>query len=138
MSNKQVQQIEGGRGDAFDSSAAQLAPHSAKRPFPEVRLFEDEASLTVLASLPGFARDDLSITLERGAMTLTGHQRAHVPAGFRAALRNRASTDFSCRVELGEAVIGFAADARLENGVLTVRLQKRGGSTRTPIPVCCA
>jgi HSP20 family molecular chaperone IbpA len=138
MSNKQLQQIEGGRGDAFDSPAAQQVPHSTKRPFPEVRLLEDEASLTVLASLPGFAREDLSITLERGAMTLTGRQRAHVPAGFRAVLRNRASTDFSCQVELGEAVIGFAADARLENGVLTIRLQKRDGSARTLIPVCCA
>jgi HSP20 family molecular chaperone IbpA len=103
--------------------------------FPDVRVLEDETSLTLLARVPGFGRDDLSITLESGGMTLTGRERAHVPGEFRAVLRNRASTDFSYHLELGEEVIGFAADARVDNGVLIVRLQKRSGGARTLIPL---
>ena len=138
MSDRQLHNTDGRRGNELEASAAQQVLDSTRQPFPVVRLLEDEASLTVLARVPGFARDDLSITLERGGMTLTGRERAHVPEEFRAVLRNRASTDFSCHLELGEDVIGFAADARVDNGVLIVRLQKRGGSTRTLIPLCCA
>jgi HSP20 family molecular chaperone IbpA len=103
--------------------------------FPDVRVLEDETSVTLLARVPGFARDDLRITLEPGGMTLTGRERTHVPDEFRAVLRNRASADFSYYLELGEEVIGFAADARVDNGVLIVRLQKRSGGARTLIPL---
>lgn len=137
MSDKQLPNLEGRRRDASPGGTSQQLRSSPKRPFPAVRLLEDETSLTVLASVPGFTRDDLSITLERGGMTLVGRERAHVPEGFRAVLRQRVATDFSCHIELGEAVIGFAADARIEHGVLSVRLQKRGGSTRTLIPLRC-
>jgi HSP20 family molecular chaperone IbpA len=138
MSDKQLHDTDGRRGDALEASASQQVLDSTRQPFPVIRLLEDEASVTVLARVPGFARDDLSITLERGSMTLTGRERAHVPEEFRAVLRNRASSDFSCCLELGDEVIGFAADARVDNGVLIVRLQKRSGSTRTLIPLCCA
>ena len=138
MSDKQLHNTDGRRGDALEAPASEQVLDSTRQPFPVVRLFEDEASVTVLARVPGFARDDLSIILERGSITLTGRERAHVPEEFSAVLRNRASTDFSCCLELGDEVIGFAADARVDNGVLIVRLQKRSGSTRTLIPVCCA
>jgi len=138
MSDKQLHNTDSRRGDELEASASRQVLDSTRQPFPVVRLLEDEASLTVLARVPGFARDDLSITLERGNMTLTGRQRAHVPEEFSAVLRNRASSDFSFCLELGDGVIRFAADARVDNGVLIVRLQKRGGSTRTLIPLCCA
>jgi len=138
MSDRQLHNTDGRRGDRLEASASQQALDAARQRFPELRVLEDETSVTVLARVPGFARDDLSITLERGGMTLTGRERAHVPQEFSAVIRNRPSTNFSCQVELGEDVIGFAADARVENGVLFVRLQKRSGSTRTLIPLSCA
>ena len=138
MSDRQLHETDGRRGDRLEASASERTLDAAGQRFPEVRVLEDETSVTVLARVPGFARGDLSITLEQGGMTLTGRQRAHVPQEFSAVLRNRAATDFSRQIELGEEVIGFAADARVENGVLIVRLQKRGGSTRTLIPLSCA
>jgi HSP20 family molecular chaperone IbpA len=135
MSDTQLYDTDGRRGEDLEATASQQLLDSTRQPFPDVRLLEDETSVTVLARVPGFARDDLTITLQQGGMTLTGRERAHVPDEFRAVLRNRASADFSYYLELGEEVIGFAADARVDNGVLIVRLQKRGGSTRTLIPL---
>jgi HSP20 family molecular chaperone IbpA len=112
-------------------AATERSPHG----FPELRLIEDATSLTVFARVPGFSRHDLSIALQPGLLTISGRARQHVPDGFSARTRNRAASDFTRCIELVREVVGFAAQAIVQNGVLTVQLHKHAGSARTLIPV---
>jgi HSP20 family protein len=103
--------------------------------FPELRLLEDERSVTVVVRVPGFAREDLSISVQRDWLDISGRARQHVPEGFSWLRQGRVSRDFSCRIELSPEVASFGADARVDQGLLTVRLQKQSAAGGTLIPI---
>ncbi|MEO8906105.1 MAG: Hsp20/alpha crystallin family protein [Polyangiaceae bacterium] len=109
---------------------------TAQRNFPRYRLLDDATSTTLLVRVPGFARGDLSITWQNGLLEISGRARSHVPDGFGALRQGRASGDFRRTIQLSRDVVRFSADARLEHGVLTIRLQKRNPTGRTLIPLC--
>jgi HSP20 family molecular chaperone IbpA len=141
MWNPRVAQPNQKLADAPVADVSPPKPNATERPplalrdFPELRLLEDETSLTVVARVPGFSRHDLSIALQPGLLTISGRARQHVPDGFSARTRNRAASDFTRCIQLVREVVGFAAKAIVQNGVLTVQLQKHAGSSRTLIPL---
>ena len=128
--------------DPLESVSPQLPPLPtegyayAQRDFPRFRLLDDATSTTLIVRVPGFARDDLSITWQDGLLELSGRARSHVPDGFSTVRQGRASGDFRRTIPLSRDVVRFSADARLEHGVLIIRLQKRNPSGRTLIPLC--
>lgn len=94
---------------------------------------EDNDHLTVEAELPGFKKEEVDITLENHVLTITAehlHQPAPEPKadndnGSGYLLKERRRAKFSRSFRLPLTVEGSAVDAKLENGVLTVSLNKR-------------
>lgn len=109
---------------------------STQRDFPRFRVLDDATSTTLIVRVPGFARSDLSVTWRDGLLELSGRARSHVPDGFRTVRRGRAWGNFRRTIQLSRDVVRFSADARLEHGVLIIRLQKRNPTGRTLIPLC--
>ncbi len=104
------------RGNSF-AGAAQ---------FP-VDLYQDKDAFTVRAELPGFRKEDVSIDLADGILTLTGHQKSETKAGEKetdvpATTQER---HVSRAVTLPDNVDLDKIQAAYENGVLTVTLPKR-------------
>jgi HSP20 family protein len=71
---------------------------------------EDEKSWTVTLDLPGLAREDLSIGIEDAVIRI--ETKAEAKRAFKAAY------------ELPQAIDAAASEARLELGVLTLKLGK--------------
>jgi len=103
--------------------------------FPAVRLTESKDYVTVAAVVPGFAENDLEITLVKDVLSITGHHRSEVPGGFSALRRGRRGTDFKKEIKLLSEVAWGDTEAHLERGVLTIRLRKDAPSSRPPIPI---
>lgn len=77
---------------------------------------QDETSYTLTFDLPGIAKEQLSIGIEGNLLRLASKQGA--PRAYQAAY------------ELPQDINVASSDARLENGVLTLKLAKAVPATR--------
>jgi HSP20 family protein len=91
--------------------------------FP-VDLYQDKDAFTVRAELPGFRKEDISLDLADGILTVTGHQKTEAKNG-----KENDETVQERRVSrailLPENIDVEKIAAAYENGVLTVTLPKR-------------
>ena len=107
-------------------------PHPAAQPVredrqqylvPEVNIFESKDAYVLQAELPGVNKDTLDITLENNELTIVGH-RANTAPKATALWRESSPADYRRVFELDPAIDTAKIDARVEQGVLTLRLPK--------------
>jgi HSP20 family protein len=107
---------------------ATLAPYA-------VDVHEDQDHFYVEAELPGFTKDDVDVTLEDGVLTLraerkqesrqNGHGPQNAPTGKQPLHVERRWTRFERSFTLPAAVNESSVRATLNDGVLTITLDKR-------------
>ncbi|MFA6045090.1 MAG: Hsp20/alpha crystallin family protein [Phycisphaerales bacterium] len=86
---------------------------------------EDERSVIVRASLPGFKREDVEIEVHEGVLTIKAqHREERENKGERFYRKERRESSMSRRVALPSTVVENGAEASLADGVLTLRLPK--------------
>lgn len=84
---------------------------------------------TIRASLPGIKPEDMQITVQGDTLTIRGEGRSEEERkGERWLLRERRCGSFQRSVTLGTPVDSEKAQARFENGVLTLTLPKSAGT----------
>src|SRR3954454_1713361 len=123
-----------GRGEASDGGY--LAPYGV-----DVR--EDQDHLYVEAELPGFKKDEIDITLENQTLTISAERKSETTRGNSNGgqkqeggnaqkspsgdwlLRERRYSRFARSFTLPPTVDEQAVDAKLQDGVLTITLNKR-------------
>jgi len=92
---------------------------------PQVDIFEDDDSLTLVADMPGVKRDEIDIDLREGILTLNGRvAEPHTPEGWQPLHSEHDVGGFARRFTLGERIAQEKISATLENGVLRVVLPK--------------
>ena len=91
--------------DRFLSDALQSARHQS------TAYTHDDTSYTLTLDVPGIAKDQLSIAIEGAVVRINSKEGA--PRGYRAAY------------ELPQEVDTGLSEAKLENGVLTLKLVKK-------------
>jgi HSP20 family protein len=90
-----------------------------------VDLSEDEKSVIVRASVPGFKKEDVEVEVEDGIVTINAkHTEEHEEKDERFYRKERSVSSLSRRVALPTAVIEKDARAELKDGVLIVRVPK--------------
>ncbi len=90
---------------------------------PGVNILETTEDYVLQAELPGVNKDGLEITLEGNELTLVGRrQRAELKTP--ALYRESSNADYRRVFELDPAIDSARIDAKIEQGVLTVRLPK--------------
>lgn len=92
---------------------------------PAVDVFEDAHEYRLVADLPGVKREDLSLDLERGELTLLA-RRSAAREGERL-VSGRIDAEYRRVFRLPDTVDANAIEATLEGGVLQVRLPKADG-----------
>lgn len=135
------------RGHLFDDFFRDIAPgfyvkplHGDPLPAPEkikVDVKESEKTYTVLAEVPGVAKDDIHVSLDGNVVTLRAEVKQHdAQAQDEKVLRSEryygaVSRSFQLPMEIDQA----QARAKYDNGVLTLTLPKKltGGSQRLVI-----
>ena len=102
-----------------------------------VNIFEGERAIIVQLAAPGVKKEDLEINVEDDVLTVSGARSAKLPEGYTALHRERRAGRFSRSFALSRELDAGAAEARLEDGVLTLTLPRRVASRRS-IPVQAA
>jgi HSP20 family protein len=93
-------------------------------PFP-VDLYQNKDAFVVRAELPGFRKEDLSLDLADGLLTITGHQKTAEKTGENNQAEATPEQRVTRAITLPENVNVEKIAAAYENGVLTVTLPKR-------------
>ena len=110
----------GGRGMTGDGGAA-MAPYGV-----DVR--EDADHIYVEAELPGYRKDEIDITLENQTLTISAERKSEKTEGEKGEdylLRERSYSRFLRSFTLPPTVDDQKVDAKLNDGVLTITLNKR-------------
>jgi len=94
---------------------------------PDVNIYEMSDEYVLEAELPGVTKDGLEVTLEDNVLTLVG-RRQDIPPGGEAVYRESRRADFRRSFELDPMVDSEKIAARVEQGVLTLRLPKGPGA----------
>ncbi len=111
-------------GGGSNDEGGRLAPYGV-----DVR--EDGDHIYVEAELPGFKKDDVDITLENQTLTISAHRKAEQKQGNGGGdkgdwlLRERSYTRFLRSFTLPPTVDEQTVNAKLNDGILTITLNKR-------------
>jgi HSP20 family molecular chaperone IbpA len=92
---------------------------------PLVDIFEDAHGITVQAEMPGVTRDRLNIQADRNNLTIEGDAVIDMPAGMEAIYADVQATRYARSFVLSGELETDAIDAKMKDGVLTIRIPKR-------------
>lgn len=102
---------------------------------PRAGLFDTEEEIVLVAEVPGVRKDDLEVNVHQDVLTLSGKRSATVPEGYSVHRQERGEMDFSRSFTLPCAVDAEKTSAKLDEGVLTVRMAKAPEERPHRIPV---
>lgn len=102
-----------------------LSPWNGGEFVPAIDVSEDENSVTLRAEVPGLTRDDITVSVDHGILTVSGEKReeAH-DEGEHYTRTERRYGHFERRMRLPENVDAEHIDAAYKDGVLTVTVPK--------------
>lgn len=92
---------------------------------PPVDIFEDAHGIMVTAEMPGVSRERLVVHAERNSLTIEGEVGIEMPKGMEAIHADVQSTHYSRSFVLSGELETDAIDAKLKDGVLTIRIPRR-------------
>jgi HSP20 family protein len=108
--------------EEMDRLAGAFTPAAAS--FPAVNLYAGRDGIAISAELPGVAKDELEIHAHRDTLTLRGTRRPAAENEQAYHRRERRSGAFTRTIQLPFRVDPEQIEARLENGVLQLSLQR--------------
>ncbi len=103
-------------------------PHPSNAPVPWVPaldVYEEKDSYVVKVELAGVNKEDVSLSLEKGTLTITGERKAEAKKGTAELYHSeRFYGRFQRTINLPEALAADQVKAQYKDGVLTVTLPK--------------
>jgi HSP20 family protein len=92
---------------------------------PALDVHEDKESFTIRAELPGMKREDIEVSVQDGALVISGERAEEkVDEGTEVHRQERYFGRFSRALTLPTAVAGDKVKASYKDGILTVVLPK--------------
>jgi len=93
---------------------------------PAVDIREEEDHYAIQADVPGMKPEDLEVTLDNGVLSIRGERREEREADQNGARHvERSYGSFIRRFSLPDAANDEQVEARMDNGVLNLRIGKR-------------
>ena len=100
-----------------EESVAQVRPHYTVRSV--------EGAYEVGVVVPGVKREDVALRFEEGLLHVVARRRAEVPEGWRPLRREIGPVEFRLDLQVNAPVDAGRVSAKLEDGVLSLRLPLR-------------
>ncbi|MBK9133291.1 MAG: Hsp20/alpha crystallin family protein [Betaproteobacteria bacterium] len=122
-------------GGFFNSPAGHKGELAARSPALDVA--ESERAYTVKLDMPGAKKEDIKVTVEGKRVTVQAESETNKEQkeGDRVIYRERSVASYARSFTLPVDVDQAGATAKLEHGVLTLELPKRGTATATQVAI---
>lgn len=102
------------------------AEHEQQRAvLPAVDVFEDASGITLLADMPGVPREQLELKVEGDALLVEGGVQAITPEGLEAVYAEVRVPRYRRSFALSRELDASRVEAKLKDGVLTLRIPKQ-------------
>jgi HSP20 family protein len=123
--------------ESFDRFFVGVPNGNAVKRSPALDVAESEQAYTVKLDLPGIAKDDVKVSIEgrRVSIEASTAKAQERKDGDRVLLRERAESSLARSFMLPVELDQDRSSAKLENGVLTLELAKRGSASVKRITV---
>lgn len=92
--------------------------------YPPTNLYDFGDHLEIRAEVPGLDREDLHVKIQGNYLEINGTRKSDAPEGYEAHRVERGATAFSRSFTLPSDVDADKVEARLKNGLLTLKLPK--------------
>jgi HSP20 family protein len=104
---------------------------------PRLNVTEDENAFQVKAEMPGVKKEDVKVAIENQRVTIEGESKFadEKREGENVVYSERAASKFVRSFMLPTDVDDAAAEARLEDGILTLTLPKKQGNAAKRLTV---
>jgi HSP20 family protein len=134
---RQMRRFQRAMGRLFGRWGIDIPERSALAvSYPPVNLWEDDDFVYAEAELPGLKLPDLEISVTADKqLTLKGKREPAAPEKVEWHRQERGFDSFERTIELPVSVDAGKVEARLENGVLTVKMAKSPAAKPKKIPV---
>ena len=96
----------------------------AAREFPPINIWLGDDSVVVTSELPGVTADDVNISLQEDVLTLAGARRPKQEQDTNWQRRERAYGTFSRAIQLPFQVDPDKVQARFNNGILEIEMER--------------
>lgn len=120
-----TQELTRKTGTGVETAARSQAqePEFALR--PPVDVYEDAEGITLLLDMPGVSKERLQVKAERNGLLIEGHAQIGAPEGMEALHAEIRSTIYRRSFALTGEFDADKVEARLKDGVLSIRIPKR-------------
>ncbi len=124
MNDKAVSTGNASTGNASTRGGSTREPGDTAYIVPRVDVIEDSAGITLLADLPGVAKDALELKVEGTSLTLEGQIKLDTPQAMGAVFAEVRAARYRRAFTLSRELDSAAIDAQLKDGVLKLRIPK--------------
>ena len=123
--------------DRFFQGASAPSPESA---VPALDVFETPQGWSVQVDLPGVAKEDVKVSIEGRQVAIEAQarresERGDKREGDRVLLRERQAARWARSLTLPAEVDQAASSARMDQGVLTLSLARRGATAASSLAI---
>ncbi len=108
---------------------------SEKYVVPAASFTERPEAYEIKVTLPGVGKEDTELHVEGRTLTLKTHAKYQNPAGFKQVAAEFEHANYSMSADLPELADPGKLTAKMENGILTVVVQKRPESQPKKIEI---
>ncbi|RZL02044.1 MAG: Hsp20/alpha crystallin family protein [Rubrivivax sp.] len=108
---------------------------SARAMVPRVDVLEDQTGITLLADLPGVARDQLELKVDGDTLLIEGSVAPLTPEGLEPTYAEVRLPLYRRSFTLSRELDSTGIEANLKNGVLNLRIPKQAHAQPRRIPV---
>jgi len=102
---------------------------------PAATLIEKPEAYELRIEVPGVAKEDAELHMDGKTLTLKTHAKFQSPAGFRQVASEFERTNYAISADLPEMADPKTLTAKLENGLMTIAVQKRAESQPKQIEI---
>ena len=97
-----------------------------KAAYPKVNVITNDEAVVIEAELAGYKKDDIDIEVKEGVLTISGgaSQLNEQTDKVVYLLRELKRSSFSRSFKLGDQLDASEVDAKFDNGLLTITIQK--------------
>jgi HSP20 family protein len=93
---------------------------------PNYTILEEKESFRVEVALPGALKESVKVEQKGDELTVVAERHNTIPDGWKSLHRSLESCTYRLELQLGRSVEGESISANYADGMLTLRVPKRG------------